>query len=145
MAQKRMSIPLKLSSYAKEREGASTWLERGKPKESPGATQASKLRPTLETARKNAENPTGFAVLFRERINFGAQTNAKIITAQLPCSSIAFPCIFFHINAATVLKKQHSVCSIQGAVPSLMEAKWNLAAVHWMLQENAPLLFCTTF
>lgn len=90
MAQKRMTIPLKLSSCAREREGASTWLEWGKPKETPGATQAPKLRQTLETARKNAKDPSGFAVLFRERINFGAQTNAKIITTQLPSIPIYF-------------------------------------------------------
>lgn len=138
MAQKRMTIALKLSSCARERKGASTWLEWGKPKETPGATQASKLRQTLETARKNAKNPRG---LFRERINFGTQSNAKILTAQLPCCSTAFPYFFFHINAATVLNKQHSAFRIQGAVPSLME----YPGIHWMLLENSPLLFCTFF
>lgn len=107
--------------------------------------QHPKLPPKLPNWGKHLRLPgklcKKFAALFKERINWGAQTNAKIITAfhSIP---IYF---FFPINAATVLNKQHSACSIQAAVPSQSEILLQFMEHSLDAMRNCPLLLCTSF
>lgn len=79
MAQKRMLDPLK-QLLCRERKGANTWRKWGKPKETHGVPKG---HPSFQTEantwdcqENGAKNPSGFAVLFKETIDQGAQTNA---------------------------------------------------------------------
>lgn len=115
------------------------------PRQTQGNPQHPKLLPELPNWGKHLRLPgklcKKFAVLFKERINWGAQTNAKIITATPQHSHIFFSSLLMLPQLWT---NSIQLVASKELCPHKVKSCCSSWSTHWMLWEIV-LSFCTSF